>query len=84
MKNLSNKQVTVSVDIDSINRDAITLIDKLRISVVRLLSEIEEAEINISYMHAYKPLVKILDECDAYDKNLEAIGIYKYEEFNGN
>lgn len=80
MKNLSNKQVTVSVDIDSINTDAITLIDKLRITVVRLLSEIEEAEINISYMHAYKPLIKILDECDAYDKNLEAIGIYKYGE----
>ena len=77
---MNNKQVTVSVDINSVNTDAITLIDKLRISVVRLLSEIEEAEINISYMHAYKPLVKILDECDAYDKNLEAIGIYKYGE----
>ncbi|HNU60768.1 MAG TPA: hypothetical protein PKL04_01060 [Methanofastidiosum sp.] len=83
MKNLSNKQVTLTVDINSINTDAITLIDKLRINVVRLLSEIEEAEINISYMHAYKPLVKILDDCDAYDKNLEAIGIYKYGEFNG-
>lgn len=69
------KLITVSVDIDSINTDAITLIDKLRITVVRLLSEI-----NISYMHAYKPLIKILDECDAYDKNLEAIGIYKYGE----
>lgn len=80
MKNLSNKQVTLTVDINSINTDAITLIDKLRITVVRLLSEIEEAEINISYMHAYKPLIKILDECDAYDKNLEAIGIYKYGE----
>lgn len=80
MKNLSNKQVTLTVDINSINTDAITLIDKLRINVVRLLGEIEEAEINISYMHAYKPLIKILDECDAYDKNLEAIGIYKYGE----
>lgn len=78
MKNLSNKQVTLTVDIDSINTDAITLIDKLRISVVRLLGEIEEAEINISYMHAYKPLVKILDECDAYDKNMEAMGIYRH------
>lgn len=76
MKNLSNKQVTLTVDINSINTDAITLIDKLRINVVRLLSEIEEAEINISYMHAYKPLIKILDECDAYDKNLESMGIY--------
>lgn len=76
MNNLNNKQVTFTVDINSINRDAITLIDKLRINVVRLLSEIEEAEINISYMHAYKPLIKILDECDAYDKNLESIGIY--------
>lgn len=75
MKNLSSNQVTLTVDINSINTDAITLIDKLRINVVRLLGEIEEAEINISYMHAYKPLVKILDECDAYDKNLEAIGI---------
>lgn len=80
MKNLSNNQVTLTVDINSINTDAITLIDKLRINVVRLLGEIEEAEINISYMHAYKPLVKILDECDAYDKNLEAMGIYKYGE----
>lgn len=76
MKNLSNKQVTLTVDINSINTDAITLIDKLRINVVRLLSEIEEAEINISYMHAYKPLIKILDDCDSYDKNLESIGIY--------
>lgn len=78
MKNLSNKQVTLTVDINSINTDAITLIDKLRISVERLLSEIEEAEINISYMRAYKPLVKILDECDAYDKNMEAMGIYRH------
>ena len=70
------KLITVSVDINSINTDAITLIDKLRISVERLLSELEEAEINISYMHAYKPLVKILDECNAYDKNLKEIGIY--------
>lgn len=76
MKNLSNKQVTLTVNSGSINRDAIALIDKLRINVVRLLGEIEEAEINISYMHAYKPLIKILDECDAYDKNLESIGIY--------
>jgi len=29
-------------------------------------------------MHAYKPLVKILDECDAYDKNMKAIGIYRH------
>jgi len=79
MKNLSSKQVTLTVDIDSINTDAITLIDKLRISVERLLGEIEEAEINISYMHAYKPLVKILDECDAYDRNIKAMGICRHE-----
>lgn len=79
MKNLSNKQVTLTVDINSINTDAITLIDKLRINVVRLLGEIEEAEINISYMHAYKALIKILDECDAYDKNMKAMGICRYE-----
>lgn len=78
MKNLSNKQVTLTVDIDSINTDAITLIDKLRISVERLLGEIEEAEINISYMHAYKPLAKILDECDAYDRNMKAMGIRRH------
>lgn len=78
MKNLSNKQVTLTVDIDSINTDAITLIDKLRISVVRLLGEIEEAEINISYMHAYKPLVKILGECDTYDRNMKAMGICRH------
>lgn len=72
------KLITVSVDIDSINTDALILIDKLRISVVRLLGEIEEAEINISYMHTYKPLVKILDECDAYDKNMEAMGICRH------
>lgn len=75
MKNLSNNQVTFTVDINSINTDALTLIDKLRINVERLLSEIEEAEINISYMHAYKPLLKILDDCDAYDRKMEAIGI---------
>lgn len=74
------KLITVSVDIDLINTDAITLIDKLRINVARLLGEIEEAEINISYMHAYKPLVKILDECDAYDKNMKAMGICRHGE----
>lgn len=72
------KLITVSVDIDSINKDAITLIDKLRISVERLLGEIEEAEINISYMHAYKPLIKILDECDTYDRNMKAMGICRH------
>lgn len=72
---MGDKKLTLTVDIDSINTDAITLIDKLRISVERLLGEIEEAEINISYMHAYKPLVKILDECDAYDRNIKAMGI---------
>lgn len=78
MKNLSSKQVTLTVDIDLINTDAITLIDKLRINVERLLGEIEEAEINISYMRAYKSLVKILDECDAYDKNMKAMGICRH------
>lgn len=75
---MGDKKLTLTVDIDLINTDAITLIDKLRISIERLLSEIEEAEINISYMHAYKPLVKILDECDAYDKNMEAMGICRH------
>lgn len=76
---MGDKKLTLTVDIDSINTDAITLIDKLRISVERLLGEIGEAEINISYMHAYKPLVNILDECDAYDKNMKAMGICRDE-----
>lgn len=75
---MGDKKLTLTVDIDSINTDAITLIDKLRISVVRLLGEIEEAEINISYMHAYKPLIKILDECDTYDRNMKAMGICRH------
>lgn len=64
-----------------LNKEALTLIDKLRISIERLLGEIEEADINISYMHSYKPLVKILEDCDAYDaydaydRKMEAIGI---------
>lgn len=75
---MGDKKLTLTVDIDSINTDAITLIDKLRISVERLLGEIEEAEINISYMHAYKPLVKVLDECDTYDKNMKTMGICRH------
>lgn len=71
------------IEKEILNKEALMLIDRLRCSVERLLSEIEEAKINISYMHAYKPLVKILDDCDAYDKNMESMGIYKYEEFNG-
>lgn len=54
-----------------LNKDAIALIDRLRSDVGRLLGEI-----NISYMHAYKPLIKILDDCDAYDRKIEAMGIY--------
>ena len=65
----------VNTSADVLNKEALTLIDKLRINVERLLGEIEEAEINISYMHAYKPLVKLLDDCDAYDRKMEAIGI---------
>lgn len=80
MKNLSNKQVTLTDDIAGLlNKEALMLIDRLRCSVERLLSEIEEAEINISYMHAYKPLVKILDDCDAYDRKMEAMGINKHK-----
>lgn len=75
---MGDKKLTLTVDIDLINTDAITLIDKLRINVARLLGEIEEAEINISYMHAYKPLVKILDDCDAYDRNMKAMGICRH------
>ena len=63
------------IEKEILNKEALTLIDRLRINVERLLSEIEEAEINISYMHAYKPLVKILDDCDAYDRKMEAMGI---------
>ena len=65
----------VNTSADVLNKEALTLIDKLRINVERLLGEIEEAEINISYMHAYNPLVKLLDDCDAYDRKMEAIGI---------
>lgn len=72
------KLINVSVDdiANLLNKEALTLIDKLRISIERLLGEIVEAEINISYMHAYKPLLKTLVDCNAYDKKLEAMGIY--------
>ena len=71
------KLINVSAeDISTLlNKEALRLIDRLRCSVERLLGEIEEADINISYMHAYKPLVKILEDCDAYDRKMEAIGI---------
>lgn len=74
------KLINVSAeDISTLlNKEALRLIDRLRCNVERLLGEIEEAKINISYMRAYKSSVKILDECDAYDKNMKAMGICRH------